>query len=121
VRAALESIAFQTVDIFDLMTRIVGQKPRYLKVDGGAAANPYLMQFQADLLGIPILRTDRTESTAWGAAKLAGMGAGFWKDVKKIDRARRYERFSSRMSSSERIVKIKSWRACIQRLLTKSI
>jgi glycerol kinase len=121
VRAALESIAFQTADVFELMTRTVGRKPRYLKADGGAAANPYLMQFQADLLGTPILRTDRTESTAWGAAKLAGIGVGFWKEVERIDRERRYKRFSPKMHSNERIEKIKSWRSCVQRLLAKNI
>lgn len=117
VKAALESIAYQTADVFEAMVRVVGQKPRFLKVDGGAAANNYLMQFQADLLGIPVLRSDRTESTAWGAAKLAGIQAGFWKSVREIDRVRRYRKFSPRMPVRERMEKLTAWREAVRKLL----
>lgn len=117
VRAALESIAYQTTDVFETMARVVGEPPRFLKVDGGAAANNYLMQFQADLLGVPVLRSDRTESTAWGAAKLAGIQSGFWRDVGEIDQARRYRKFLPRMSKRERLEKLGAWREAVQRLL----
>lgn len=117
IKATLESIAYQTYDIFEAMIRVVGRKPSFLKVDGGAAANPYLMQFQADLLGLPVLCADMTESTAWGAAKLAGVGSGIWKDVRTVDRVHRYRRFSPRMDRRERERKIGAWRAAIRKLL----
>lgn len=117
VKAALESIAYQTAEVFEAMARVVGRKPGFLKVDGGAAANNYLMQFQADLLGIPLLRSDRSESSAWGAAKLAGIQAGFWKGVGGIDRARRYRKFSPRLLRRERVKKLGTWREAVQRLL----
>ena len=117
VRAALESIAFQTADVFEVMTRALGRKPRFLKVDGGAAANHFLMQFQADLLGVPVLRSDMKESTAWGAAKLAGLASGFWKDVRIVDRLRRYKKYVPKMKEKERREKLKAWRSAVQRLL----
>jgi glycerol kinase len=119
IKATLESIAYQTADVFEAMTRGVGKRPRFLKVDGGAAANDYLMQFQADLLGVPVLRTDRTESTAWGAAKLAGIASGFWREVKKIDRLRRYRRFSPHWPGSKRLEKLAAWRSAVARLLAE--
>ncbi len=121
VKAALDSIAFQTLDVFEAMSKALGRKPRFLKVDGGATANDYLMQFQADLLGTPVLRTDRAESTAWGAAKLAGIGCGFWKSASVVDQLRRYKKFLPRMSAQERSEKIRGWRAAVQRLLGKSL
>jgi glycerol kinase len=77
-RAALESIAFQTADLIEAMQRDCSAPLRELRVDGGAAHNNLLLQFQADLLGVPVLRPVNTESTAFGAAALAGLGAGFW-------------------------------------------
>jgi len=77
-RAALESIAFQSADVLDAMQADAGQPLTELKVDGGATANALLMQFQADLLGVPVVRPAVTETTALGAAYLAGLGAGFW-------------------------------------------
>jgi len=120
VKAALESIAYQSADVFEAMARVVGRRPSFLKVDGGAAANNYLMQFQADLLGIPVLRSDRTESTAWGAAKLAGIQCGFWRGVGVIDRMRRYRKFSPRMSPRERKERLGAWREAVRKLLGHS-
>lgn len=120
IKAALESIAYQTADVFETMARMVGRKPPFLKVDGGAAANNYLMQLQADLLGVPVLRSDRTESTAWGAAKLAGLRCGLWKEVRAIDRLRRYQRFLPRITVRERSEKLRIWRATVQKLLGKA-
>ena len=80
VRAALEAIAYQTREVVDAMTRDSGLRPEVLRVDGGAARNDFLCQFQADILGIPVERPATTESTALGAAYLAGLATGFWKD-----------------------------------------
>jgi len=90
VRATLESLAFQTRDLVEAMAQ--DAKVRELRVDGGAAANGFLMQYQADLLGIPVLRPKVIETTALGAALLAGLGTGFWTTPGDLDRARRIER-----------------------------
>ena len=84
VRAALESIAFQTRAVVDAMSRDHGRSPEFLRVDGGAAQNNFLCQFQADILGIPVERAAHTESTALGAAYLAGLATGFWKSDEEI-------------------------------------
>jgi glycerol kinase len=78
-RAAVESIAYQVADLLDAMRRDSGDAVQELRVDGGAAANDALMQFQADILGVPVVRPAVTETTALGAAYLAGFGVGFWK------------------------------------------
>lgn len=117
IKATLDSIAYQTADVFEAMGRAIGKKPPFLKVDGGAAANNYLMQFQADLLGVPVLRSDQTESTAWGAAKLAGLGSGFWKNVKQVDRFRSYKKFLPHMNPRERSAKLSLWRESVAQLL----
>ncbi|WP_319241348.1 glycerol kinase GlpK [uncultured Propionivibrio sp.] len=84
VRATLEAIAFQTRDVLQAMQADAGIALRELRVDGGAAANDFLMQFQADLLGVPVLRPAQTESTALGAATLAGLAVGLWKNREDI-------------------------------------
>ena len=117
IKAALESIAYQTADVFEAMFQILRKKPRFLKVDGGASTNNYLMQFQADLLGIPIIRSDRAELTAWGAAKLAGLASGFWKSLKPVDRARPVVEFLPRASNRKRLQKLAEWRQAVRRLL----
>jgi glycerol kinase len=83
VRAALESIAYQSRDLFSAMAQDCGQPSAALRVDGGASANKLLMQFQADLLGVPVLRPAVLETTALGAALLAGLGVGIYKDLKE--------------------------------------
>ena len=83
-RAALEAIAFQTADLIEAMQRDAGQPLTELRVDGGAARNDLLMQFQADLLGVPVLRPVNTETTAFGAAALAGLGAGLWQSEAEL-------------------------------------
>ena len=94
-RATLESIAYQTREVVDAMTRDSGAGPPMLRVDGGAAQNNFLCQFQADILGIPVERPVATESTALGAAYLAGLAVGFWKNESELARqlkiARRFE------------------------------
>jgi glycerol kinase len=84
VRAALEAIAYQTRAVVDAMAHDSGIRPAVLRVDGGAARNDFLCQFQADILGIPVERPASTESTALGAAFLAGLAVGFWKDEKDL-------------------------------------
>jgi glycerol kinase len=84
-RAALESIAFQTADLITAMQSDAGRPITELRVDGGGARNSLLMQFQADLLGVPVLRPRNTETTAFGAAALAGLGCGFWQSHEELE------------------------------------
>jgi len=91
-RAALESIAFQSADLLDAMQADAGVRLAELRVDGGAARNDLLMQFQADLIGAPVVRPQVTETTALGAAYLAGLAAGFWKTTGEIASQWRVER-----------------------------
>jgi glycerol kinase len=85
-RAALEGIAFQVADVLDAMRQDSGVAIQQLRVDGGACANNLLMQFQADILGVPVIRPKVIETTALGAAYLAGLAVGFWKDPGEIER-----------------------------------
>ncbi len=92
VRAALESIAYQTRDVMEVMKKDTGHGFRTLRVDGGAAANDFLMQFQADILGICVERPKILETTALGAAGLAGLAVGFWKNAAEFNRLRAVDR-----------------------------
>ena len=94
VRAALEAMAFSTREVLDAMAADSGLPLADLKVDGGAAANDWLMQFQADVLGISVRRPDVVESTAFGAAALAGLATGVWKSAEDLVAARGYKVFS---------------------------
>jgi glycerol kinase len=85
-RASLESIAFQTADLLSAMQQDSGIPISQVRVDGGAARNDTLMQFQADLLQIPVVRPAITETTSLGAAYLAGLAVGFWRDMDQIER-----------------------------------
>ncbi len=103
VRAALESIAYQTRAVVDAMAHDSGIRPEVLRVDGGAARNDFLCQFQADILGIPVERPATTESTALGAAYLAGLATGFWKDEEELATHRKVsKRFEPIMPASRR-------------------
>jgi glycerol kinase len=93
VRAALEAMAFSTKEVLDAMTADSGLRLADLKVDGGAAANDWLMQFQADVLGVPVRRPDVVESTALGAAALAGLAAGVWPSAGGFTASRHYAEF----------------------------
>jgi glycerol kinase len=92
-RAALEAMAFSTKDVLDAMLADAKLRLAALQVDGGAAANDWLMQFQADLLGVPVARPDLVETTALGAAGLAGLGAGVWKSGEEFLAGRAFTRF----------------------------
>ena len=110
-RAALESIAFQVADVVDCMQRDATVTLKELRVDGGAAVNNSLMQWQADLLGIPVIRPANTESTAMGAAYLAGLGAGMWKTVDELAHVWRMECvFEPRIDAAEREERLTRWR-----------
>jgi glycerol kinase len=100
-RAALEAIAFSTAELLDTMTGEGARVPA-LRVDGGAAANDWLMQFQADVLGIPVERPDMVETTALGAAGLAGIALGVWHAPEDFLAGRRFTRFEPTMTADER-------------------
>jgi glycerol kinase len=115
-RAALESIAFQTADLVDAMREDAGHPLAELRVDGGAARNDLMLQFQADLLGVPVLRPTNTETTAFGAAALAGLGAGFWQSEDEIASLWSLERrFEPRMSRSEATSRRARWNEALDR------
>jgi glycerol kinase len=112
-RAALESIAYQVADLLDAMQRDAGQPVEELRVDGGASANDSLMQFQCDLLRVPVVRPAATETTALGAAYLAGMGVGFWKFIQET--AAKARRFEPRMPASQATALRQRWNEAIAR------
>jgi len=97
VRAALEAMAYGTAEVLGSMTQASGTHFERLRVDGGATMNDWLMQFQADVLGVPVERPDMVETTALGAAGLAGLGAGIWRDTNEFLATRRFTRFEPRM------------------------
>jgi len=115
-RAALESIAFQSAELLEAMQKDSGQQLSELRVDGGAAANDLLMQFQADLLGVPVVRPKVLETTALGAAYLAGLTVDLWKSRDELASHWKAERrFEPHMSSSERQGRMARWREAVAR------
>jgi glycerol kinase len=121
VRAALESIAFQSRDLVEAMKRESGTRVRELRVDGGASLNGFLMQLQADLLGVPIRRPGLVETTALGAALLAGIGAGWWKRASDLHAVRGSGRvFRPRMGRAEREKLYRRWGDAVAMLLEGS-
>jgi glycerol kinase len=115
-RAALEGIAFQIADLLDAMRADSGADVRELRVDGGAARNNLLMQFQADLLGVPVVRPAVTETTALGAAYLAGLAVGFWKSPEQIAGQWHVERrFEPRMARSRVAALRERWNRAVER------
>lgn len=120
VRATLESIAFQSRDVVTAMSADAGLALQTLRVDGGAAANDFLLQFQADILGVPVQRPAITETTALGAAFLAGLGCGFWRDPQEIAGQWRLEReFEPCMSDDERETRVAAWQDAVTRVRTR--
>jgi len=115
-RATLESIAFQTSDVLEAMHSDSGVSLNELRVDGGASRNDLLMQFQADILGVPVLRPTVTETTALGAAYLAGLAVGFWKDEAEIARNWAVDRvFEPSMSAECRQELAANWTRAVKR------
>lgn len=114
VRAALESIAFQSRDLIVAVEEDVGHKVETLKVDGGATVNKFLMQFQADILGIPVVCSAIPETTALGAAYLAGLQCGYWKNKEEIRKNwRMRSKFSPRMTKEKRKTLLANWKRAV--------
>lgn len=115
-RAALESIAYQVADILDVMQKDAAGAIEQLRADGGAAANNLLLQFQADLLRVPVVRPKVTETTALGAAYLAGLAVGYWKDLKDVEANWAVERtFEPQMAEKEVAHRRSRWREALDR------
>jgi glycerol kinase len=118
VRAALEAVCYQTADVVTAMRRDSGLRISQLRVDGGAAANDFLLQFQADILGIPVVRPKIIESTSLGAAYLAGLGCGFWRDVKDISRFWKPDTvFRPKMKRPQAVALCRGWHDAVERTL----
>jgi glycerol kinase len=115
-RAAVESIAYQVADLLDAITADSGVPLTELRVDGGAAANNALMQFQADILGVPVVRPSVTETTALGAAYLAGLGVDFWSSVDAITGQWQADRtFEPRLARGTAASLRERWSAALER------
>jgi glycerol kinase len=115
-RAALESMCYQTRDVVGAMERDSGVRLKELRVDGGAVGNSFLMQFQADILGVPVEVPEVTETTAAGAAYLAGLAVGFWKDRREVAaRWRVARRYEPRMNEAERERLHRRWLRAVER------
>jgi len=116
VRATLESIAYQTRDVVEVMLHDAGLQLNALRVDGGAVANDWLMQFQADILGVPVQRPATTETTALGVAYLAGLATGYWQSTEQIAAQWSVERtFEPRMGAAERDALYHDWQRAVER------
>ncbi len=115
-RAALESIAYQSRDVLEAMAGDSGTRARSLRVDGGAARSDFLMQFQSDILGIPVERPVVTEMASLGACYLAGLGVGFWESQEELERQWKIEKvFEPRMSEARREELYADWRRAVER------
>jgi glycerol kinase len=120
-RAALESIAYQTVDVLEAMQRDSGIALQILNVDGGASANNFLMQFQTDILGVPVERPVNTESTGIGAAYLAGFASGFWNSLEELQNMRRVDRkYVPSINNDQRNSLLQGWHKAVGCTLTRS-
>lgn len=118
IRATLESLAFQTEEVLEAMEKDVGVPLSGLRVDGGACVNNFLMQFQADILAKPVLRPECIETTALGAAYLAGLAVGFWKDEADVRANWALENtFKPQMTQETRKERLKGWKRAVQAAL----
>lgn len=119
IRAALESIAYQTRDLIDAMKEDVGSDLKNIKVDGGASRNKFLMQFQADILGKNVIRPIISETTALGAAYLAGIAVGFWKDREEVKQFwHMADEFEAKLDKEKVDKYYKGWRKAVKRSLS---
>src|SRR5262249_30221943 len=115
-RAALEAIAHQVADLVEAMESDSGVRLSELRVDGGAARNDLLLQLQADFLGIPVVRPAMTETTAFGAAALAGLAVGFWESLDALAFSGSEERRSAPRSSPSRTQELRArWKSAVER------
>lgn len=118
IRATLEAIAYQSTDVVTAMLADASLTLEKLRVDGGAVANDFLMQFQADILGIAVERPRRIETTGLGAAYLAGLATGVWQDTAELAASRAVERlFSPQMDANRRAEKLAGWKDAVQRVM----
>ncbi|VWX37806.1 glycerol kinase GlpK [Exiguobacterium oxidotolerans] len=115
VRATLESLAYQTRDVLTAMQQDSGIELKTLRVDGGAVANDFLMQFQSDILGVPVDRPEINETTALGAAYLAGLAVGYWKDKAEIKKQWKLNRqFTPEMKEDDREKRYAGWQKAVE-------
>src|SRR5699024_7646092 len=115
-RAALESTAFQTREVLDAVNADAADPLTELKVDGGMVANENLMQFQADILGVPVVRPKVTETTALGAAYAAGLAVGYWKDLGELESNwSEDKRWEPNLDPEERERKLRLWKKAVTR------
>ncbi len=122
VRAALESMAYQTQAVLAAMQSEAGLALERLRVDGGVTRSDFLMQFLADILNVPVERTDDPELTAKGAGYLAGLAVGFWPHPEAIQALpESVQRFAPRMSAQERERLLVGWQQCVERVLSKGV
>lgn len=115
-RATLEAMALQNVEIFKSMEEELGEKIKSVKVDGGASVNDLLVQMQADFSGLKVIRPENRESTVMGAAYLAGLGCGLWKDLRQVQQQWKQEReFAPKLSSRKRAEKLQEWQSAVKK------
>ena len=115
-RAALEAVAYQSAELLEAMQKDSGAKLTELRVDGGASNNDLMMQFQADILGVPVVRPKVTETTALGAAYLAGLAVGYWKSTDEISAQwQEDKRFEPQMDEATRARLLKKWKKAVER------
>ena len=115
IRATLESLAYQTYDVLKAMEEDSGIKLSALKVDGGACANNFMMQFQADIINAPVLRPECVETTAMGAAYLAGLAVGYWNNKEDVIKNWKISRvFEPQMSEEDRTARVKGWSKAVK-------
>ncbi|HIU25600.1 MAG TPA: glycerol kinase GlpK [Candidatus Copromorpha excrementigallinarum] len=117
-RAALEAMAYQTMDLMTAMSEDIGRTIKAFKVDGGASVNDFLLEFQADIMDMPVYRPECIETTSLGAAYLAGLAAGYWKDTEDIASNWRLEKtFMPSMEKERREELLKGWHEAVRRTL----
>ena len=116
VRASLEAIAFQSAEVLQSIAKDTGQEIRELRIDGGAAANDFLCSFQADVLGLDVKRPRILETTAMGAAFLAGLSVGVWQDQQQISKMwNQSKMFSSNISKEDSARMMEGWGRAVER------
>ena len=121
VRATLESIAYQTADVMEAMCSDSGEEIGQLRVDGGAAANNFLMQFQSNILGTEVNRPVMNETTALGAAFLAGLAVGFWEDESQLERCRKTDAiFKPKLNTERRAKLLSGWREAVRKVIHRA-
>ncbi len=120
IRAALESMAYQTYDVLSTMEEETGTRPNRLMVDGGATANDFLMQFQADIIDRPVARPSIIESTSLGVAYMAGLKAGIWNGPEELSKLKTYDReFTPSMDHKNRKELLKGWKKALRQAMVK--